>query len=652
MLCALSPYGTYQDVASCQANEVCGNKWRCARKLPEGLEIDPISGQGVQPGNPISAPDGVFNTPEECKCWTCNVDHINEVALCEPTDGIQGPHTDDSTCNQACDFGYSCNEGTRVWEQGGELTSEHECKYVADGNGGKRLVTLQEIHDGIPAAPYNAFKSYSCSPDSAVPFKTPDGQLGVKASTADLCYYTCEEGVKKLATGPGNGTDPDILKCYDCMDGDTPSPISGLGGRVDPWDTCKYTCDEGSKTYDTGGKLYDQTFCYMCDGEESYTPISGLNGEYAGTEGGCQYWCDPAGSGDAKAVSRDKREAASKPQKSKVKCVKCSGSPGPDSSCGIVKSRADGQFLTVAECKNSEVKKCGWGYGCSEDECKLLKSAPRGQLKSTCEMDSDEKCGWLYGCYDKFACVDGETCAAVPSDKCEDGTHTCFDSVQDCVKNSPCMNGVCEESPLNGRWRAFRTLGPDNNSPVAMYNFNNSPWESFEFGEGETDNDGYTWYTSTSLHLFADPNKPIMSIGIKDVKTVTTRTIHLKARGWVHVKPGTIQWYTSLGDTDTFDDPYPEKIAEWDVSEPEYSQCHVFDHIDLSRMCGPDHNCISHTLKSVLYNVTLQREDACGVNGVNVSKNITDDPHKGFVTDKDCLCQANKGPGGAEDCTY
>ena len=309
--CKLSPYGLYDTASQCNSEKQCGYKWRCADAGPDQ-------------GTAVFTHDGVYDTEEACKCWECNVDTATEVASCRATDGVQGTYKDAATCDTsgACDYGYTCvDEGDKVWERGGVLEKGHVCQYVADGKGGRRLTRADET-GGVG---WGDLKTYSCSANSLAPSYTPDGGVGNRASSGDLCHYTCKAGEKVLADVL-NGTDPRLLHCYDCVDGDTPIPVDGMNGRVDVGDPCTYTCENGAKTYKEGGTIFAETYCFDCRGQNVYTPISGPDGGYTGLEGGCQYWCDEEG--EVAAVPRDDRAHAndiSKSFASEVKCVTCSG---------------------------------------------------------------------------------------------------------------------------------------------------------------------------------------------------------------------------------------------------------------------------------------------------------------------------------------
>lgn len=327
MSCTLSPFGTYADIGECNANEVCGNRWRCAR---DG-DLD-ANGNQIPLGTPVSvsaADGGEFDTPEECLCYTCNAQQ--DVGLCEPTDGVQGEHAT-ASCGDTCSYGYACDAiGNLVWQQGGNREKNDTCLYVADGAGGKRLAS-----EGEEGVKFDELKTYSCSPDSIVPEPTPDGQVGVR-NKEEECLYTCVSGVKKLSEA---GTNPTALHCYDCVDGaDTPIAVSGLNGQVDENTECKYTCTNGTKTYLEGGESGDVLMCYRCEdhsgsgmgvpdgyvGPDSPYPVSGMTSGNisSGEEGACKYTCEV----DGEQSQSTKVFSAGGKDYSSLECYSCEYDP-------------------------------------------------------------------------------------------------------------------------------------------------------------------------------------------------------------------------------------------------------------------------------------------------------------------------------------
>jgi len=326
MSCNLSPYGSYLTPEDCTKREaVCGGLWRCARKLDNGqFEVDPVTGDPVMPGNPILASiidGGAYGSPEECKCYTCNVDTQGETATCEVTDGVQGDHSD-NTCDQKCNFGYSCHEDTLVWEENGQLPADAQCVYVADGTGQPRLATSDEIASGVPTSSFPNFKGFTCSPTSNAPVTVPDGELGIRRED-ESCRYTCDNGTKMLSEDASVSEPPLDLKCFKCVGDETPVPVaSGKDGDVDDaGDVCRYTCEDGSKVYMHDGETYDSLNCYRCaGGEDTPEAISGTTRGNHPDTGTCKYTCLKHGGDEVRKVYAPKTGIPG----SELKCYECS----------------------------------------------------------------------------------------------------------------------------------------------------------------------------------------------------------------------------------------------------------------------------------------------------------------------------------------
>lgn len=588
MNCQLTPYGTYPTNELCTATEKCGFKWRCAREGDKDAE-----GKPAVPGTPVFVADGTFNSAGECLCYTCDVDTDAETATCTPTDGEQGDHASCDTCN----YGYECEEDTRVWVQGGSYGNDQTCVYVADGAGGRRLATPQEVADGVETASYADVRGFSC------------------------------------------------------ISGDTPQLTSSGGlGHVDSASSeCRYECKGGQKRYKQLGGKYNDLYCYTCDGGEEYTPVDGPGGEYAGDEGGCQYWCDPDGSGDVVALPRNVRDANTKPTKAEVKCVKCSGGAGagPGSSCKVISSGVGGSFDTMTECDMDSDAKCGWGYGCVDNACALSESAPRGRSKDDCDMDSDAKCGWKYGCFNKFVPV-GETCVGVPEDEC--ATRQCFNSEGECVSRSPVACDPAVHNMFPGSWRAFRV--GRNWTRDLMFNpsIDANP---LVFAYANTDADGYSWFNSDRVF----GGIPLVTIGVRDVTEDGVRNIYAKFKGrsqWNEAGTSSVLWWSRNGvETSTYNNPSAVLLASWDASDREYGKCHTFEQLDMQNLCDSAGACLvrvggnNPNTPSVggMGKFMLQRVDVCGEAGYNVATSPT-----GHVDTLDCQCIGDASGGGEQAC--
>ena len=528
MNCQLTPYGTYDTNESCTTANQCGFKWRCARTGDKDDNGDP-----VPLGTPVFVIDGTFNSEEECLCYTCDVDADAETAACTPTDGEQGDHAT-ASCDDTCNYGYECEEDTRVWVQDGQYGDDQTCVYVADGAGGRRLATPQEVADGVETSSYADVRGFSCISGDA-PQLTPSGGLGHVDSMSSACRYECKDGQKRY---------------------------NQLGGN------------------------YDDLYCYTCDGGAEYTPADGPGGEYAGDEGGCQYWCEPEGLGQVVALPRDARDANTKTTAAEVKCVKCSGDAGPESSCEVISSGVGGSFDTVAECDASPDAQCGWGYGCVDNACALSESAPRGRNEDECKMDPDAQCGWGYGCFNKFVPV-GESCVGVPEDEC--ATRQCFNSMVECESRVPVPCDLAVHNMFPGSWIAYRSGSNWSRDLLFNPSINANP---LVFAYTKTDADGYSWFNSDRVFK----GIPLVTIGVRDVVEDGVRNIYAKFKGrsqWNESGTSSVLWWSRNGvETSTYNNPSAVLLASWDASDREYGQCNTFEQLDTQTLCDSAGACL------------------------------------------------------------
>lgn len=127
--CKLSPFGTYETQETCSQDTNCSARYRCAKDV---IEVDGVRGENdvfgtFHPlGTPLIASDGLYNTPEECQCYTCDPGG----AGCVPTtDGSNGTHAE-STCGNACVYGYAANSTTGICELSLDAVgvSEEQCQ--------------------------------------------------------------------------------------------------------------------------------------------------------------------------------------------------------------------------------------------------------------------------------------------------------------------------------------------------------------------------------------------------------------------------------------------------------------------------------------------------------------------------------------------
>ena len=632
--CILSPYGTYDTSELCYNDSQCGYKYAC-------------SATGV----PEKRADGTFDTAEECKCWNCTV------SGCEINPDGTGGYGSEADCNSACVSGYTCTNAGPVLEVNGAHASPDECKYVCDGQGGVRVRVDGDVNEGVVYA--DATNCWSCT-SSQNAQATTSGDLGHVASSDVTCTYTCLDG-ERVYSPDTDVTTANSLSCYSCDPNNAtphdPVPISGTGGnhRTGSLDSCAYQCN-GSGGVEYAGDLYldegnriEDLICYDCTGDHAYTPVErGTMGTYSGDDDlQCRYWCDEAGNTIA-VTDAEKAEATfdvnnTKTTGGEVKCTVCSGEAGPESSCVHVERGTLGTFSSLEECDLDDSAQCGHGYGCSGDECVISATAQRGRTHTQCKLDSDVQCGWGYGCFDKFACLDGLSCAAVPEDQCT--SLECHDSMEACTAGSTCTNAIreCLASPLEGNWMIHR-----HETFVSITNSPDPADEVFTFTpDAQLDTEGYQWYSS---NIVDTEGLPIIEVGL--METVTdigsaslTRNIWMKFKGRVSWTSGSGVFYPFYSGkaSDGFGYTNPEAyiIAQLPSGSDE---CFVFDSIDLNQICGD--NChleidVNGVMKGT--SLLLQREELCPWRAVGSG----DPANYGRLTDAACVdnpCQFLSDP--------
>jgi hypothetical protein len=152
--CKLSPFGTYDTQENCSQDTNCSARYRCAKDV---ILVDGVRGENdvfgtFHPlGQPLIASDGVFSTPEECQCYTCDP----AGGGCGPTtDGSNGTHSE-STCGNACVYGYAANPATGICELSLDAVgiSEEQC----------RVQEFQKNPAGGPyGGQYGCFSNFAC----------------------------------------------------------------------------------------------------------------------------------------------------------------------------------------------------------------------------------------------------------------------------------------------------------------------------------------------------------------------------------------------------------------------------------------------------------------------------------------------------------
>lgn len=600
--CILSPYGSYESQEVCTTTNKCGYKYGC-------------SADGV----PELRADGVYDTPEECMCWTCTV------AGCEITADGTGGYGSQTDCNASCVSGYTCTASGPVLEVNGTHASPDDCKYVCDGAGGSRVRVDGDAEAGVVYA--DATNCYSCQGVST-PVATLSGLHGNVPSSGSACSYSCSGGsaIYDPNTTFTSGSD---LKCYMCdpasANPEDPVVRDGVDGNhsVSTAQSCGYQCDgSGGAEYvgnvlSNEGSVFDSLKCYNCTGSHAYSPVErGTMGDYDGDNDlQCRYWCDEGGSPIA-VTDVEKNGAAfslddTKITMDEVKCATCSGAAGPESSCVLVPRGTLGSFSTLEECDQDPSAQCGHGYGCSNDECVISSTAARGRTKSQCDLDSVEQCGWGYGCFTKYACVDGAACAAVPEAQCTTsdppGDLVCFDTALDCTAGSSCADTIkeCFESPVEGQWMIHR-----GDSFISMTNSPDPYDEVFTFTKGTSDGT-FQWYSST---IVDNAGTPVLEVAVEELMSSTAFEV------WIKFK-GRVMWPEGSG---VFHDFYSGKSSEGaGYNTPERyniaaiprgsEECFVFDSIDLSEICGGGACGVEVDVDGTIQTtrMILQREELC-----------------------------------------
>jgi len=152
--CELSPFGTYDTQGTCSQETNCSARYRCAKDV---IVVNGVSGENdvfgtFHPlGEPLIASDGLFDTPEECQCYTCDP---NGGGCVPTTDGTNGEHSE-STCGDACVYGYAANPATGICELSSSAVgiSEEQCQ-------------IQEFQKNPGQGPhggeYGCFSNFAC----------------------------------------------------------------------------------------------------------------------------------------------------------------------------------------------------------------------------------------------------------------------------------------------------------------------------------------------------------------------------------------------------------------------------------------------------------------------------------------------------------
>ena len=601
--CILSPYGTHDSQEQCTVDNQCGYKYGC-------------SASGV----PEKRADGVYDTPEECKCWSCTV------AGCEVTADGTGGYGSQTDCTASCRSGYTCTASGPVLEVNGTYEFADDCKYVCDGAGGSRVRVDADAEAGVVYAA--ATNCYTCQGVST-PVATLSGLHGNVPSSGSACSYSCSDGsvIYDPNTTFTSGSD---LKCYMCNPAsnnpENPTVHDGVDGNhsVSTEQSCGYQCDglggaeHAGNLLNSEGSAFVDLKCYNCTGAHPYTPVDkGTMGNYDGkNEFDCRYWCD--GEGNPVSVTDVEKEEATfdvgqtKETMDEVKCATCSGGPGPDSSCVFVDQGTVGSFSTLAECDQDTTAQCGHGYGCSGDECVISSTAARGRTETECKLDSVEQCGWGYGCFTKYACVDGKSCAAMDENYCStidgDGKLECFDTAELCTANSSCLDTIkeCFESPLEGGWMIHR-----GDSFISMTNSPDPYDEVFTFTKGTKDGDEYQWYSST---IVDNAGVPILELGVGESLSGFGWDTSLKFKGRVAWPEGSGVFHNFYSGKSNQGASYAAPAAYKIATIPRGSDdCFVFDSIDLSEICGGGACGVEVNVGGTIQTtrMILQREELC-----------------------------------------
>jgi hypothetical protein len=565
----------------------------------------------------------------QVNCYMCDATHA-QPDIAQPVDGLGGNASSNAPCAYVCDGEgskiytagvnsqpydafkcYTCdpasdtpddpenveyNRADGNHSQGEEGTCRYDCTIV-DGVSRK-----QYADNGILHAALNC---YTCDASLDTPNTTPlptEGTSGNAPGDAD-CTYTCKinGNVSTLQYAADGSPYSAITGCYDCDGADDPVPVDGEYGNTanSEADSCRYTCDSGEKVHEpvsADGLRYGNLNCYLCSGESAPDPLTGItDSNHAGAVSGadsCKYWCE---GGSVSVVSDDDRDnfdiTNARNTSAEVNCYSCSGDPGPDSSCVTVDDHIQGAYRTESECDTDAAAQCGWGYECVGDDCAISADAARGRSHQDCKMDSDVRCGWKFGCFNKYACVDGTSCAAVPEHQCvgssdadgTPGTLSCYDSAEVCMSSTSCVTSVlaCYDPPVSGEWFLSGNSLQDD---AYVLNVNTTFIEDAIV-------DGYQWYKSSATFTLNGETFNYLEIGIKETFVDTGRIVELKFRGnylrpkvyamGVWIDASKRPFHSAETGADTYENPAAIEIAAFALDD---TDCFELDSLNLTQL--------------------------------------------------------------------
>lgn len=521
---------------------------------------------------------------------------------------------------------YQCRDAVDQIGEGEFGGIDASCSAVGGGGQGT-FETMEECETDTTAM---CGWQYGCPPGG------PELTVSGTKAAPDECKYECDgEGGKIEAA---DGVLYDAALCYECTGEHEYTPVAaGIQGKFDGTHHlgCRYWCGAGENegaaervgqlvtVHRSVGNKYKEDNNIPPDTDED------LNNASSELLADMLLYGDEDGNNQDVALYNEYADSTARKTAAEVTCYQCRDASdvelkegevgGNTASCTVAGHGGHGLYASMEACETDTNAMCGWGYGCEGENCALKVDAPRGQTEKECELDSTEKCGWKYDCMPdaKYACVDGVSCVAIPSDEvCQDEGLTCYETVSECLAGSTCTKtvGICEEeSPITGRWLLTRST---NATPI----FGTTTTDPFlTFTEDRTGSEGYVWYTSDKT----DPSGiPIIELGLLEEIDDTGRNIYLKFRGrhyWGDTLPEsdsdvkyTDFWSSISGTAGTWNQPVAIRIATFPADD---TTCFTLDSIDLGYICGDNNKCVSRTTPSGaisnIVTLVLQREELC-----------------------------------------
>ena len=311
---------------------------------------------------------GHYTTANSCQCWYCDKskgDHGACAVYSDPTK--PGSYASNADCTKdtdaKCGWTFKCPDSSARFQR----LSRKSCADVADVEGNCVLSPDQNGADTKSACNQatHCGWSYGCNGTETCTQSYPGGGF---SNQADCTCYTCDASggkpVCKLVADGEKGT----LKLSDC---DTQCGVTG-----------GYVCDatltevpERAKWDPTGSSTITDiadTMCWACSSNacNGVTDSTGHSGQFhlssdcSGAVGKCGwgYSCDNSADGTCSLVQTGGKWSSA----DKCECWKCSGDPGPSSSCVAVSDNTSGTFVSKDMCTADTDAKCSWKWKCAQ----------------------------------------------------------------------------------------------------------------------------------------------------------------------------------------------------------------------------------------------------------------------------------------------